>query len=115
MTPHPLQQNCIIVCFGEDRAQIQSGDKEKLNAIAQQMKSKPSLRLTIEGHSDERATAAYNRALAEKRAKLLRDELVKLGVESTRISTLSYGKEKPAGNDATQNRRCELIFSDEKN
>ena len=74
----------------------------------------PSTKLVIEGHCDERGTAEYNRALGERRAQVAREKLVALGVGAGRITTISYGKDKPAdpGHDETawaKNRRCEFV------
>jgi peptidoglycan-associated lipoprotein len=70
----------------------------------------PSVRVSIEGHCDERGTREYNLALGERRASATKDYLVARGVDGGRISTISYGKEKPValGNDKDswgQNRR----------
>jgi peptidoglycan-associated lipoprotein len=67
--------------------------------------------ITIEGHCDERGTKAYNLALGEKRANAAKDFLVALGVSASRISTVSYGKERPfdPGHDESawaKNRRA---------
>jgi len=66
--------------------------------------------VTIEGHADERGTREYNLALGERRATSVRNYLMSLGVEATRINTISYGKERPAVPEASaaawsQNRR----------
>ena len=70
----------------------------------------PSVRVAIEGHCDERGTREYNLALGERRANAVKDYLVARGVDGGRVSTISYGKEKPValGNDKAswgQNRR----------
>ena len=70
----------------------------------------PSVRVSIEGHCDERGTREYNLALGERRANAVKDYLVARGVDGGRVSTISYGKEKPValGNDKaawSQNRR----------
>ena len=70
----------------------------------------PSVRVSIEGHCDERGTREYNLALGERRASATKDYLVARGIDGGRISTISYGKEKPValGNDKaswSQNRR----------
>ena len=70
--------------------------------------------VTIEGHCDERGTNAYNLALGEKRANAAKDYLVSLGVDGGRITTISYGEEKPfdAGHDETawtKNRRGHFV------
>lgn len=70
----------------------------------------PSLEVTIEGHADERGTREYNLALGERRADSVRSYLTALGVDPSRVTTVSYGKERPAvvGSDSNswaQNRR----------
>ncbi len=101
------------VLFDYDSARIRPSEDSKLAAVAAYMKSNPG-KLVVEGHCDERGTAEYNRALGERRALAARDELVKLGVDTSRMSTISYGKERPAdmGHDEgswSKNRRCEFV------
>jgi peptidoglycan-associated lipoprotein len=84
-----------------------------LETVAAYLKANPG-KLVVEGHCDERGTAEYNRALGERRAIAARNELVKLGVDTGRVSTISYGKDRPAdpGHDETawgKNRRCEFV------
>jgi peptidoglycan-associated lipoprotein len=72
--------------------------------------------ITIEGHADERGTREYNLALGERRADAARDYLVALGVEGGRLSTISYGKERPAvlgSNEESwaQNRRDVFVVN----
>ena len=101
------------VLFDYDSARIRPSEDSKLGAVAAYLKANPG-KLVIEGHCDERGTAEYNRALGERRALAARDELVKLGVDSSRMSTISYGSERPAdpGHDESawsKNRRCEFV------
>jgi peptidoglycan-associated lipoprotein len=101
------------VLFDYDSARIRPSEEAKLQAVAAYVKSNPG-KLVIEGHCDERGTAEYNRALGERRALAARDELGKLGVDAGRISTVSYGNERPAdtGHDEaawSKNRRCEFV------
>jgi peptidoglycan-associated lipoprotein len=75
------------------------------------MQRNANVRLIIEGHADERGTREYNIALGNRRAIAVRDQLQSLGVAGTRLSTISYGKERPAvvgSNEAawSQNRRA---------
>lgn len=75
------------------------------------MQRNPNVRLIVEGHADERGTREYNIALGNRRAVAVRDQLQSLGVAGTRLSTISYGKERPAvvgSNEAawSQNRRA---------
>jgi len=76
----------------------------------------PSVNITLEGHADERGTREYNLALGARRAQAVKSFLVALGVDPRRISTLSYGKERPAalGSNAeawAQNRRGVTIVN----
>ncbi|MGO9528724.1 MAG: OmpA family protein [Verrucomicrobiia bacterium] len=101
------------VLFDYDSARIRPSEQSKLEAVAAYMKANPG-KLVVEGHCDERGTAEYNRALGERRAIAARDELVKLGVDTSRMSTISYGKDRPAdpGHDEMawgKNRRCEFV------
>jgi peptidoglycan-associated lipoprotein len=100
------------VYFDYDSARVRPSELSKLEAVASFMKSHPGT-LVIEGHTDERGTAEYNRALGERRAGAIREQLARLGVDSGHVSTISYGKDKPAdlGHDDTahaKNRRAEF-------
>jgi len=104
------------VLFAFDSAKISQREAAKLPAVARHMKANTSKTLVIEGHCDERGTAEYNRTLGERRAQAAREELVKLGVPASRITTISYGKDKPAnpGHDEAawaENRRCEFAIA----
>jgi peptidoglycan-associated lipoprotein len=100
------------VYFDYDSAKVKPSEVSKLEAVATVMKSS-SKSLVVEGYTDERGTAEYNRALGERRAQSCREELVHLGVSASRITTISYGKERPADpahDEAAwaKNRRCEF-------
>ena len=104
------------VLFAFDSARISHHEAAKLPAVARYMKANASKTLVIEGNCDERGTAEYNRALGERRAQATREELVKLGVPASRITTISYGKDKPAnsGHDEAawaESRRCEFAIA----
>ena len=99
-------------------------DSAELNALAQDVISdnlqvllnNPTWLVTIEGHCDERGTAEYNLALGEKRATAAKDYLLGLGVESSRIRVVSYGKEFPfdpgQGERAwAENRRAHFVIT----
>jgi peptidoglycan-associated lipoprotein len=101
------------VFFDFDSAQVRPSELPKLEAVAQRLQQGGSL--VIEGHADERGTAEYNRALGERRALSCRQELARLGVPASKITTISYGEERPLafGHDETawaQNRRCEFAI-----
>ena len=106
--------NSTMIFFDTDRFNIDSADAAALQAQAQYFARYPSLTFTIEGHCDERGTREYNVALGERRANAAKNYLVSLGVAASRITTVSYGKERPmalASNEAAwaQNRRAASI------
>ena len=101
------------VYFAFDRSNIQSKERAKLDALAQCMKGANPADLRIEGHADERGTAEYNLALGERRAESARRYLENLGVDSSKLSTVSFGKERPAVSGSNRaawakNRRAEF-------
>lgn len=105
----------FTVHFDYDSATIRASEKSNIEAVATQLKSAPSsVALRVEGHCDERGTEEYNRSLGERRALALREELIRLGVASDKIDTISFGQDKPAviGHDESaykQNRRGEFV------
>lgn len=97
------------VFFDFDKSDIRVDAAEALRQNADMMNLYPEANITIEGHCCEIGTAEYNLALGERRAKAAFEYLVMLGVDPGRMSTVSYGEEKPL--DPTvleQNRRCEF-------
>ena len=83
------------VRFDYDRADIREADRPLLAENAEVLKKFDFIRVTIEGHCDERGTVEYNLALGERRARAASDYLVSLGVGAERLKTVSYGKEVP--------------------
>ena len=81
--------------FNFDKYDIRPGDAAILKENAALLKKFPSVKIQIEGHCDDRGTVEYNLALGERRANRTKDYLVSLGISTARISTISYGKEKP--------------------
>ena len=101
------------VYFDFDNADIRPEYRPLLEKKAGWMKANPEARVRIEGHCDDRGTAEYNLALGEKRALRVMDYLISLGVPARRLSTISYGEERPAvpGQDEeawAKNRRAEF-------
>ena len=82
--------------FDYDSADIREADRALLAENAEALKKFDFLRVTIEGHCDERGTVEYNLALGERRARAAADYLTSLGVGADRLKTVSYGKEIPA-------------------
>jgi peptidoglycan-associated lipoprotein len=89
------------VHFDYDSADIREADRPLLTKNADALKKFDFLRVTIEGHADERGTVEYNLALGERRAKAAHDYLVSLGVAADRLKTVSYGKEVPLCQQST--------------
>lgn len=93
--------------FDFDKAVILPKYKDKLEAVADFMKKYPETTAVIEGHTSSEGTEEYNLILSEKRAKAVRDYLVKSGVSSTRFDILAYGETKPIADNATEEGRRE--------
>jgi peptidoglycan-associated lipoprotein len=84
------------VFFGYDSSDLSTDAKKILDSQVSWLKSDPNIKVTIEGHCDERGTREYNIALGEKRANSSKKYLVANGIDASRIQTVSYGKERPA-------------------
>jgi peptidoglycan-associated lipoprotein len=102
------------ILFETDRYNIDSEDQAALAQQAQYLQQYPNVRATVEGHADERGTRDYNLALGERRANAAKNYLVSLGIAANRISTVSYGKERPralGSNEQAwaQNRRAVTV------
>ena len=83
------------VFFAFDRSDISAEARESLTRQADWLRRYPNVTVTIEGHCDERGTREYNLALGERRAQAVKNVLVALGIPASRITTISYGKERP--------------------
>ncbi|HOC56785.1 MAG TPA: OmpA family protein [Verrucomicrobiota bacterium] len=83
------------VYFDFDSSAIRSSERPKVSAVADYLKANAAKAVRVEGNCDERGTEEYNRALGERRALAVREELVRLGIAPTRVDTISYGKDKP--------------------
>lgn len=92
------------VYFDFDKSAIRDDAKSALQSSAKWLSSNPKAKIKIEGHCDERGTNEYNIALGEKRAAATKKYLISLGVKADRLSTISYGEEKPQCKE--QNEDC---------
>ncbi len=102
--------------FDYDAAEIRPDAREALGADAEFLKKWPTVKVTIEGYCDERGTRQYNMALGQRRASAARDFLVSLGVDTRRLSIVSYGKERPFCSEANEacwqkNRRANFVVT----
>ena len=115
--PRPGSQEDLVanvgdrVFFATDRSTIASDQRPVLDRQARWLGQYPQAAVTVEGHADERGTREYNLALGQRRANAARDVLAAGGVAGARISTISYGKDRPTALGSTedawaQNRRA---------
>jgi peptidoglycan-associated lipoprotein len=100
--------------FDFNKADIRPDAREALTKTAEFLRNNPGIRVTVEGHCDERGSTEYNLALGDRRAGAVKQYLVSLGISADRISTVSFGKEKPfctQSNEACwqQNRRGHFV------
>ncbi|MEP6993807.1 MAG: peptidoglycan-associated lipoprotein Pal [Acidobacteriota bacterium] len=102
--------------FDYDQADLREDARSALAANAEWLKKYPTVQVLMEGHCDDRGTAAYNLSLGERRANAAKDYMASLGVDGSRLRTVSYGKERPFCNDSSescwqQNRRAHFVIS----
>jgi peptidoglycan-associated lipoprotein len=103
------------VFFDFDSSVLKASEKPKVAAVADYLKANSAKAVRAEGNCDERGTEEYNRSLGERRALAVREELVRLGIDPTRVDTKTWGKDNPAndpGHDEAawkKNRRDEFI------
>jgi len=102
------------IFFATNKSSLTTAARETLRKQATYLRKNKSLSVTIEGHADERGTREYNLALGERRANAAKDYLMTYGISGKRISTISYGKEKPVNPASTplawsQNRRSVTV------
>ena len=101
--------------FGYDESALTDQAQAALSASATWLRQNTNYNLLVEGHCDERGTEQYNLALGDRRAAIAREYLITLGVEGSRIRTVSYGEERPfdeGHNESSwaQNRRAHLVL-----
>jgi peptidoglycan-associated lipoprotein len=111
-----IQKEFRDVYFDLDNAAIKDEGRTALTANADYMKRRTSVRVTIEGHCDERGTSEYNLALGERRANAVKAYLVELGVPASSITIVSKGKEAPFCRESNescwqQNRRGHFVVT----
>ncbi len=100
--------------FAFDKSNLTADGKQHVQHAVQVLKGMPNAHVLVEGHTDSIGTDAYNQRLSERRAKTVRDYMVQLGVEPSRVTARGYGKTRPvASNDTAegraQNRRVEIL------
>ena len=111
-TTEPAVLNTVF--FGYDSAELDDPVRATLEENARWFRENPEVEVVLEGHTDERGSVEYNLALGERRARVVKEYLMKLGIDGERMGLLSYGEEKPAAfgqsdDDHRRNRRVEFI------
>lgn len=104
------------VFFDFNSATLTPAARTALQSNVEFMRNNPKVRIQVEGHCDERGGVQYNLALGERRARSVRDYMVSMGIDAQRISTISFGKERPLafGHDESawsQNRRGNFVIT----
>jgi peptidoglycan-associated lipoprotein len=110
-----LQIKISDIYFDFDQYDIKEDAKPIIKDVASMLLKNNKWKVIIEGHCDERGTNEYNLALGEKRANSVKQYLIALGIPSSRISTVSYGEERPLCTEQTEecwakNRRAHFVF-----
>ncbi|OFW11011.1 MAG: peptidoglycan-associated lipoprotein, partial [Acidobacteria bacterium RIFCSPLOWO2_12_FULL_59_11] len=100
--------------FDFDKSDIRSDARDALTRSAEFFRANPNVTIRLEGYCDERGSIEYNLGLGDRRANSAKDFLVSLGISSERLTTISYGKERPFCTESTedcwqQNRRAHLV------
>ena len=117
-TPRGLVVNMGDVLFDTGKADLRSPAREALARLSGIVLNYPSLRLAIEGHTDNTGSAEYNQTLSEKRADGVRDYLVTQGLDTDKLSAQGLGMDNPVADNSTstgrqKNRRVEIVVSGE--
>jgi peptidoglycan-associated lipoprotein len=109
-----FEQNVKDAYFDFNKADIRSDARDALAKTAEFLRSYPQVRVTLEGHCDERGSTEYNIGLGERRAQAAKNYLISLGIGANRMDTVSWGKERPFCTEHTeecwqQNRRAHFV------
>ncbi|MEM9292433.1 MAG: peptidoglycan-associated lipoprotein Pal [Acidobacteriota bacterium] len=103
------------IYFDFDKADLTDTSRQKLTENARFLAENPTLKVTVEGHCDERGTTDYNLALGDRRANTAKDFTTDLNVDASRLRTISYGEERPVCTESTEscwarNRRAFFVL-----
>lgn len=113
--PEKIPLEFQTVYFDFDKSDVRSDAARELQQNARVLKEYPDVKILVEGNCDERGTVEYNLALGDRRANAVKQYLVDLGISPNRISTISYGKERPVDPRRTEaayakNRRADFVL-----
>ena len=116
--PPPAKAEPLVTLHGPqfdfNKATLKPAGKKMVDEAVTVMKDKPSMKVSVEGHTDSIGSDAYNQKLSERRAQAVRDYMVSQGIDAARISVKGWGKTKPIASNKTEagraeNRRVEII------
>lgn len=104
-----------VIYFDFDSSDVKSDYNDLITAHARYLSSNPTIRVRLEGNTDERGSREYNIGLGERRAQAVRRALMLQGVSESQLTTVSYGEERPAITGHTEdawskNRRVEIVY-----
>jgi len=110
-----FRQNLQTIYFDFDKSDVRPDQLPRLETDASWLKEHRGLKFRIEGHCDERGSEEYNLALGDRRANRVKEFLIREGVDSSSINTISYGEERPVCREATEdcyqkNRRATFVL-----
>ena len=113
-TKDPETLKADTVHFEYDSSVVKADEKPKVAAVADYLKSNSSSAVEVQGNCDERGTDEYNRSLGERRALAIREELARLGIDPTRVDTISFGRDHPVDTGHSEaahrkNRRGDFV------
>jgi peptidoglycan-associated lipoprotein len=97
-----FRQNIKTIYFDYDKAEIRPDQVAPLQADAAWLKGQPGLKFTIGGNCDERVSEEYNLGLGDRRANVVKEFLIKQGIDPSSIKTISYGEERPVCRETTE-------------
>jgi len=111
-----FRQNVQDILFDYDKADIRPDQVSRLQGDASFLREHAEVRFTIEGHADERGSQEYNLGLGDKRANAVKEFLVSQGLQAGRVSTVSYGEERPQCREQNEdcyqrNRRAAFVLN----
>lgn len=111
-----FSKNVRDVYFDYDKSDVRDDQKSTLADAASFLKSNSGIKFSIEGHCDERGSEEYNLGLGDRRANSVKNYLISLGIDASRINPISYGKERPQCREATEdcyqkNRRGHFVMT----
>ncbi|MCL7713362.1 peptidoglycan-associated lipoprotein Pal [Stenotrophomonas mori] len=105
-----------VVYFDFDKEEVKSEFQAIMGCHAKYLRDRPSSRITLQGHTDERGSRAYNQALGERRGNAVNSSLQANGGSASQLTVVSYGEERPVCTESnescwSQNRRVEIVYT----